>query len=531
MAGGLLALSGVALSQGLNIRIDPPRFDPPRIDIPIPTPRAVFDEFERRRREAETVVQSLVDKGKEGLDRIGHDASESARQVAEQTKRELEQAGRDASQALRNLAENGKKAVEDTYRNLAKSANDLVDATKVAARFVEREISGYGETLSVAEKRVREGKIVDAVWHVYTDTLNNTSDHAAEAANENELLGQAMQGAATFYGGPAGSAAYAAWLTYKRTGNADLALRIGITSGAQSYVSSSAGGMPAGSAGQLAKKALVTGAAGGIAVAAAGGDDAAVRDAFVKQGGMVMMQGGKSYITKKFDSAAAQVDSFCTSATGTSCKPLLNAVQRDSRGNIIFDDRGLPKVDGSRLLAGRADLGNWVDTTSIPKVSKNLPGIASSLSVLKSEWAISWDPEALRSKSVNAPAVSLTYIGPASPYARKVEELSAAIGQPQARQPSEPVPVEATPEFWVALGDVGTSESFFRRMFVRSRDSLSVGDIVVAQRDVNARPRPAAFGVNPYVLPRGALIVIGEIKEMPTRYGPQRWARLDLDAK
>jgi hypothetical protein len=492
--------------------------------------------FEQRKKdlnngkeEADKQFDKLKDGAVGAVDEALRSADDAAKRRLEETKKLLEDASREGKQALNNLYENGRKGVEDYYRNLAKSANDLVEAGQSASRFMEREVSGYGETLSNAEKRVRQGKIIDAVWHLYTEPLQNTSEHAADAATENELLGQAMAVAATAYGGPAGAAAYAAWLTYQKTGNADMALRVGVLAAAQSYVTAQAGAMPQGTAGELAKKALVTGAAGGIAVAAAGGDETAVREAFVKQGGMVMMQGGKAYITKKFDGAAGQIDSFCASSVGTSCKPLLDAVKRDKDGNILFDKDSRPVIDTTKLLPGKANLGTWTDNPNIPKVSKGLPGIPS-LTILKGEWAISYDKELLKSKNVNAPAVAITYVGPASHYARKVEELNIAVGaRAPYRQSATPIELAPKPEMWVALGNVGTPETFFQRMFYRSREVLSVGDIVRATRDVNARPGPARWD-RTYVLPKNSVIVIGEIRELPAGGTTQRWARLDLDA-
>ena len=48
---------------------------------------------------------------------------------------------------------------------------DAVDAAKAIGKFAERQVSGTFDTLSDAERRVREGKIVDAVWHQATDPL------------------------------------------------------------------------------------------------------------------------------------------------------------------------------------------------------------------------------------------------------------------------------------------------------------------------------------------------------------------------
>jgi hypothetical protein len=49
------------------------------------------------------------------------------------------------------------------------------------------------------------------------------------------------------------------------------------------------GNLPAGTTAEFAKKAVVTGAVGGLAVTAVGGDQEAVRDAFLRSGGMVLV--------------------------------------------------------------------------------------------------------------------------------------------------------------------------------------------------------------------------------------------------
>jgi hypothetical protein len=75
---------------------------------------------------------------------------------------------------------------------------------------------------------------------------------------------------------------------------------VGVITGVTSAGYASTGAMPAGSVGEVAKKAYVTGAIGGISVAASGGDEAAVRDAFLKSGGMVVVQSGQSYLNKTY---------------------------------------------------------------------------------------------------------------------------------------------------------------------------------------------------------------------------------------
>lgn len=61
-----------------------------------------------------------------------------------------------------------------------KAANDAVDAVKAAEKFVERQLKGLPTILSDSEKRAREGKVIDAIWHVGIDQMKNTNKNAAE---------------------------------------------------------------------------------------------------------------------------------------------------------------------------------------------------------------------------------------------------------------------------------------------------------------------------------------------------------------
>ncbi|WP_244510670.1 hypothetical protein [Microvirga guangxiensis] len=108
----------------------------------------------------------------------------------------------------------------------------------------------------------------------------HTTFHANSAAARLTTAPMAPQIAASTYGGPAGAAAFAAWYTNKKTGDLDHAIRGGVIAGAASAGYANTSAMPSGTVGEVAKKALFTGAVGGVAFAAAGGNDAAVCDAF-----------------------------------------------------------------------------------------------------------------------------------------------------------------------------------------------------------------------------------------------------------
>src|SRR5215471_17371670 len=76
------------------------------------------------------------------------------------------------------------KAAKDTVAETNRGLKNLGDAGKAIEHFVENEIHGIGQSLSDAEKRIREGKVVDAFWHFATDPAKHVERDAAEAAAE-----------------------------------------------------------------------------------------------------------------------------------------------------------------------------------------------------------------------------------------------------------------------------------------------------------------------------------------------------------
>lgn len=144
-----------------------------------------------------------------------------------------------SQEAIRKAINHPDKAVSDAAKNAVKAANDIIDAAKAAERYAERKIQSYPEILSDAEKRLREGKVVDAVWHLGTDEYRKDNANAAQLVHENELISTIAQSAAGFYGGPAGAASFAAWKAYNEShGDVDFASKLAY------MLTSSARGMP-----------------------------------------------------------------------------------------------------------------------------------------------------------------------------------------------------------------------------------------------------------------------------------------------
>lgn len=119
------------------------------------------------------------------------------------------------------------KARKDTVNEVLRSPANLDRARLAIQRFAYREVQGVGDTLTDAERRVRQGKFADAIWHLTTDPLKHTEQNAERMTQESGIIRTIGQVAATAYGGPGGAAAYASWYTYATTKNPELALRVG----------------------------------------------------------------------------------------------------------------------------------------------------------------------------------------------------------------------------------------------------------------------------------------------------------------
>src|SRR5262249_24443588 len=266
------------------------------------------------------VADILKDVGK-AIEKGAQDAGKGIEKGAQDAGKTIEKGAQDAGKTIEKGAHDAGKAIEkgahDTGKTYEKAGQDVVTAGRAIGKFIERQLKGYGDTLSDAEQRVREGKVVDAFWHVYTDPAKHMEYNAAKATQESNIVKTVGQVAATAYGGPGGAAAYAAWTTYRQTGDAELALRVGFITGAASAGFSAAGQLPATTPAQIAQKTIVTGAIGGLAVAAAGGDEAAIREGFLKSGGMVLVQTGYQKMTgDPIDARASQGEPYCMATVG-----------------------------------------------------------------------------------------------------------------------------------------------------------------------------------------------------------------------
>ncbi|HNP84109.1 MAG TPA: hypothetical protein PKN47_21795 [Nitrospira sp.] len=329
------------------------------------------------------------------------------------------------SKAIEDVSKTFDKATKDVDATLRKAGKDVNDASIAIGKYIERQVQGTGETISSADKRIREGKFVDAIWHLGTDPASHTEKNAAKLAQESTLVNALAQVAASAYGGPQGAAAYAAWYTYRATGDVGLALRVGLTVGVTAVAMGAVGEMPTATTEQLIKKAAVTGAIGGIGVAASGGDEQAIYEGFLRSGGMVLVQDGyKKYTGHTIDARGAEGEAYCIDSLNESCSPPPEAYIRNKDGSIATNRDGTPKVDMKFLDKRRPHVGitSVKDATgsvhqlmeeggfAMDFTAKSIP-VTQAGSVLHDQWAIQWDMNRAMNLATIAPAMVMTYYG------------------------------------------------------------------------------------------------------------------------
>lgn len=481
-------------------------------------------------------IDNISDAGKKAIDDTIKAGEKATQDGINASKKAVNDTVNTGKKAIDDILKTAQKAVDDAIWNTVKGANDIVDAGKASGRFVEHQVRGYKVSLSDAERRIREGKVVDATWHLWTDPYKNDEEGAAKAVQESSLLNTVASTAASYYGGPAGAAAYAAWYTYRATdpNDMDMALRVGVMAGVTSAGYANTAAMPVGTVSEVAKKAIVTGAMGGLAVAAAGGDEAAVREAFLKSGGMVVVQSAQSYVVKEYvDPAVAKADAYCVSTVGTKCSIVLPKLQRDSQGNVILDENFQPKIDNSVTLPERLQIGSWQPRAQ--PANNQTPGI-DQLFTKNNEWAISWDRNAFTTKSSSLPAVVLTYVGPGSPFSEKVEEIKAWAATPVATsaltafRDRDDERRFAVPPQWVALNNPSNASLYFDRVFPRTADgAITTGAILKSKTNLNIRPSPADPATSPIGLTQGVLVsVIDKATRVDRNGRNQEWVKVQF---
>lgn len=424
---------------GCEISIVPGNADPAS---PIALPPAAKEELDKLgSKEASRAVEKLGVDTFATLQTAAGDSVRTLEKAGGDTVTSVKKAGSDSVKTITKAAGDATASYVKGWRDVGdqskRSFKDVIDAGKAAARFAENQAKSEGTATIKAQKRLRDGKIIDSIWGLGTEPAKSAEENFAKATEESDLLNTAAASAAAVYGGPAGAAAYAAWSTYRRTGDANLALRAGIIAGVTSEMGSSTAALPAGTTGEIVKKAALAGAAGGIAVAAAGGDEQAIKDGFLKSAGAVLIQAGndklKAYSPKLKD---AYDTVQCISARDVDC--LSNTTwARDAKGKMLYDANGKPRVDTS-ALDRQQYVGKWtgLDPNSdegkknafITQTSK-LPD-TEAIPLLDNRWVLTWKLGQGQDIPYKNPTVVLTYVGKAPPFTSTTDYGGSATNTP-----------------------------------------------------------------------------------------------------
>jgi hypothetical protein len=344
------------------------------------------------------------------------------------------------------------KCNEDICKVLDKAKNDVAaeahravkntgEALEATGKFLERTVQSSAHSVEDAAERVREGKLLDAAWHLAVDPIRKTEDNALLAVQESTILNTLAQlTASTLGGGAPGGAAYAAWLAYRQTGNLELAMRVGMITGATAYTMAEVGTIPSqGFNAAMAKKTILSATIAGAAVAASGGDEAAIREALMRAGTMVVVQSlYQSVTTHSLDARPAKDEAYCLlTPTGAPCSPETTDVYlKDAEGNIVYEtvgDRQVPVVRTITLLdPRRPHVGNLAaadqtflnfERSAFMQGISRIPGM-NAMSVFHDEWAITWKMNLVTNVSTIPVAVYFTYLGTDSHILDLIREVS-----------------------------------------------------------------------------------------------------------
>lgn len=425
-----------------------------------------------------------IDKAFDATAQSAHDALgkpvEEVKKASGNYIRTWQKAGEDTEKTIHKAAEDSfatyTKALNDGAREYTKAFDEGIEAGRAAGKFSERQLKDAGNNRKKLERRFREGKYADAMWHWHTDNASSTEKNFFKATQESKLINQAASSAAALYGGPGGAAAYAAWSTYRSTGDSNLAFRAGFLAAATSQAGAYTDKMPTGTMGEVVKKAAMAGAAGGIAVAASGGDEEAIKKGFLQAGGAVLIQGSKDVAKGYSTTANDAIQTYdCVSAKDVDCFSKTTYAKKGAK--ILKDEYGKPLTESS---AGQAAAGAWRSFNKATEEGKRLADIArisklpgkEVIPVMDNKFVMTWRFSDGQAVSNSAPSVVLTQVAQKPPFRYKVQYTSsearalAAMGPKAAASAAKAKPKGPTSAATTAVYVCPTKSGFNRTITV-----------------------------------------------------------------
>ena len=412
---------------------------------------------------AQDFINNVIRETKKGINNTGKVLGKAGNDASNTMGIALHDIGMATGQAAQDARRTIEKGLQDASRNAGKGAVDLIaetgrigknaEKTGIAIKnYVGSSIPGYISSIQDAEKRIADGKLLDAAFHLALDPLTAQEEAAFQATQESGWLNTVGATAAAAYGGPAGAAAYATWQTYKATnGNAELAIRAGIITGLTSSAMSGIGTLNGTTTTEMVRKSVLAGAVGGLAIAASGGDADEIRNGFILGGGIVLVQDAyRNFVGHKLYPEGATGEPYCTSP-GPSCSELKSFYSLDENGDPQLDtykmnphasfvgiaaDPNNPLPPGSPIPIGS-------DQSVLMRTVAKIPGM-NAMGLFHDKWVVSWNMSSTFNKLTIFPAILLTYYGTGAPLSVNIAETvssqsqlaSGNISNPESKDPT-----------------------------------------------------------------------------------------------
>jgi hypothetical protein len=275
-----------------------------------------------------------------------------------------------------------------------------------ATPVVDAFIAAQGSAAEARSPQARLDELMAQLWRGNTGQGTGETNGADRVAQAFSVGNATAQLANSIYGGPPGAAAYAAWWAYQQPGaTAQQALAVGLLAGAGLWASQKDPGNPDLTP-RVSQQTSLAAALGGLAVAAAGGDDQALRALFFDAGAAVLVQDGPRL--------------YCVSGT-LQCQrpPAKAAAYRDGQLKGWALDQLAPVVAVSEASPAPAEAQSIV-SAQVARAAGALP--------LNTRWTLIWQfPETL-DRGLLYPSVALVQGSvPAAPAA-PAPTLAAATG-------------------------------------------------------------------------------------------------------
>lgn len=332
--------------------------------------------------------------------------------------------------ATKDISKTLSKAGEDAIKETGRIPNHIIDVGNATVNYVSSIGSSTITTITDAEQRIKQGKLVDAFFHLALSPLQAQEEAAFKATQDSGWINSIGAVAASAYGGPGGSAAYASWQTYRLSGNnMELAIRAGLIAG----LTNAANGTVTKMEPDLIRNVILGGAIGGAAMAASGSDEESIIRGIYMGGSMVLVQDAyQSYLGTGLNSKAPTEPPYCMSLTDASCIELRKAYTFNEKGEVTsFDPTKLNPnrvhvgiqadietlnryLNGEKLSAEQIAKFNEINasldrSTFMQSVAKT-PAI-NSMAFFHDKWAVDWKMGELSTKATIIPAIALTYVG------------------------------------------------------------------------------------------------------------------------